>query len=123
MLTKRIAQVLLVGAGATTAMVLGSMIDANAQSRDLWLYNGGSETVQGYFYAGERIYGWCDQDCYDMDLFLYDVNGNLLTQDTAVDPNPVVYAPYEGNFYVEVTMPNCSHSSGCAAWVDSDAGF
>lgn len=112
----------LVASGVASVMVL-STVAAKAQSRDLWLYNGDSVTVEGYFLEEEGIYGWCDEDCYDLDLFLYDTAGNLVWQDTAADANPQVYAPYEGNFIVEVTMPNCDHPEGCAVWVDSDAGF
>jgi hypothetical protein len=123
MFTRKIAQSLVLGTGLAATVVLGTTSVANAQSRELWLYDGGSDVVEGYFYANERIYGWCDQDCYDMDLFLYDSNGNLIMEDVALDANPIVYAPYEGVFYIEVTMPNCSHPSGCAVWLDSDAGF
>ena len=28
--------------------------------------------IEGYFLEGEYIYGDCDQDCFDLDLFLYD---------------------------------------------------
>jgi EAL domain-containing protein (putative c-di-GMP-specific phosphodiesterase class I) len=123
MLNRKMARTALLGAGVTAAIALGTTSIANAQSRELWLQSGGADMVQGYFYSGEQIYGWCDQDCYDLDLFIYDSNGHLVMQDVAVDANPVVSAPYDGTFYVEVTMPNCAHPSGCAVWLDSDAGF
>ncbi|MEL6136265.1 MAG: hypothetical protein AAFR42_02475 [Cyanobacteria bacterium J06628_6] len=107
----------------TTAAIVGTMTEARAQDRDLWLYNGQTATVEGYFAAGEAIYGSCDGDCYDLDLFLYNGAGQLVYQDTELDSVPVVVAPYEGTFFVEVSMPNCSHSQGCAAWVSSDYGF
>lgn len=114
---------LLLGTGILAALVGGTALQAIAQSRDLWLYDGEQATVEGFFYSGESIYGWCDDDCYDLDLLLYDANGNFVTQDVATDANPVVVAPYEGFFTIQVTMPNCSHSAGCAVWVDSDEGF
>jgi hypothetical protein len=107
---------------AASVMGIGSQA-AQAQDRSLWLSYGQSATVQGYFAAGERIYGSCDGDCYDLDLFLYDAYGQLVYQDTATDAVPVIAAPYEGTFTIEISMPNCAHPSGCAAWVSSDYGF
>jgi hypothetical protein len=114
--------VVLIASVASTT-IIGTASIANAQSRDLWLGNGGDETVEGYFFAGEEIYGWCDEDCYDLDLILYDVNGQVVVQDVELDANPHLYAPYEGTFYLQVTMPNCSHPDGCAVWLDSTQGF
>ena len=108
---------------AAIAFAGAAVEDAKAQDRTLWLYNGGAGTVEGAFYSGEAIYGSCDGDCYDLDLAIYDYNGNLLSYDTAYDAFPVVVAPYDGYFYVEVLMPNCSHPSGCQVWVSSDHGF
>ena len=107
----------------TGLAIAGSVPEANAQDRSVWLYNGESTTVEGYFYAGENIYGSCDQDCADLDLFLYNSSGQLVDNDVAVDSVPIVTAPYEGNYTIEVSMPNCTHSAGCEAWVSSDHGF
>jgi hypothetical protein len=97
---------------------------AQAQDYSLWLYSGDVTTVDGYLLSGEGVYGSCDQDCLDMDLFLYDaVTGELVAQDTAIDAVPYVVAPWDGDFVVEVTMPDCSHPDGCAAWLSSDYGF
>ncbi len=94
-----------------------------AQSRSLWLYNGNVETISGYFLAGEVIEGWCDQDCYDLDLVLLDTSGRVVSEDRLTDSIPIVTAPYTGDFRIRVIMHNCSHSAGCAAWVDSTYGF
>jgi hypothetical protein len=97
---------------------------AIAQDRSLWLYNGDTTMVDGYFLAGEGVYGACDEDCFDLDLFLYDaVTGDLVAQDVETDAVPYVVAPWDGDFVLEVTMPDCSHADGCAAWVSSDHGF
>ncbi len=96
---------------------------AQAQDRELWLFNGESTTVSGYFLEGERIYGSCDSDCADLDLFLYDAGGNLVSSDTLLDAVPIVAVPFTGDFLVEVTMVNCTHSAGCAVEVSSDHGF
>lgn len=97
---------------------------AQAQDRSLWLYSGESTSVEGYLGYGETVYGSCDEDCMDMDLYLYDAfTGELVYEDSAIDSTPFVVAPWEGDFVIEVTMPNCAHPEGCAAWVSSDHGF
>ena len=96
---------------------------ASAQSRSLWLYNGNVQTVSGYFLGGEQINGWCDADCYDLDLVLLDGAGRIVSEDVVPDSVPIVVAPYSGTFTVRVIMHNCSHSAGCAAWVESTHGF
>lgn len=96
---------------------------ALAQSRDLWMYSGGATSVSGYFYEGENIFASCDMDCSDLDIQLYDASGNMVDQDLLPDANPIVTAPYAGNYEVLIIMPACSTSAGCAVWVDSDAGF
>ena len=113
----------LTAAAFATAAIAGTVAEAKAQDRSLWLYDGQSTNVQGYFVSGEAIYATCDGDCYDLDLFLFDSAGRLVAQDVELDSAPVVFAPYEGNFTIEVSMPNCTHSQGCAAWVASDYGF
>lgn len=96
---------------------------AHAQDRSLWLYSGDQITISGYFYAGEEIYGDCDEDCYDLDFFLYNSAGNLVDSDTLDDAYPVVQAPYEGDYTIRIVMHDCSHPEGCAVTVDSDYGF
>jgi hypothetical protein len=73
--------------------------------------------------ADEAVYASCDDDCTDLDLLLYDAgSGELVASDTLVDAVPVVVAPYEGNFVIEVVMASCS-AEPCEAWTTSDAGF
>ncbi|MEO0541536.1 MAG: hypothetical protein AAFZ80_11825 [Cyanobacteria bacterium P01_A01_bin.105] len=114
---------MLTAAAFATVAIAGTIVDANAQDRTLWLYEGDTTSVQGYFEAGEVIYGSCDDDCYDLDLFLYNTKGDLVYYDTELDAIPVVVAPTDGTFMIEVSMPDCSHSEGCAVWVSSDLGF
>ena len=111
----------LVSCGAITAM--GLVNPAMAANHELWLYDGDSTTLSGYFLEGERIYGDCDEDCYDLDLHLYSTSGSLVDSDIELDSYPIVSAPYDGYFEVEVSMPSCDHGSGCAASVNSDYGF
>ena len=114
---------LLAAVAFASAAAVSITTEVKAQDRSLWLYNGQSTSVEGYFLQGEYIYGDCDRDCFDLDLFLYDARGMLVYEDTATDSAPVVVAPYEGSFFVEVSMPNCAHPEGCEVWVSSDHGF
>jgi hypothetical protein len=57
-----------------------------------------------------RIIGVCDNDCGDLDLFLYDQNNNIVSQDNLTDATPVVsVAPqWSGPFVVQAVMHNCT---------------
>ena len=73
--------------------------------------------------AGEVVNATCDSDCTDLDIMLYDAtSGELVASDTLVDAQPVVAAPYEGNFVIEVVMASCSVEP-CATWTTSEHGF
>ncbi|MEL6551957.1 MAG: hypothetical protein AAFQ63_00650 [Cyanobacteria bacterium J06621_11] len=102
---------------------IGIAETAIAQDRSLWLTHNSRATLQGYFLQDEDIFAFCDADCQDIDLFLYSEQGNLVDSDDAIDVFPIVTAPYDGNFIVEVTLPACSHSAGCAVSISSDFGF
>lgn len=116
----RMIPALLIASG----FVASAAPQAQAQDRSLWLYNGEYTTVSGYLIAGETVYGACDEDCTDLDLFLYDAaSGELVYEDTAIDSIPFVTAPWDGDFIVEVVMPSCVHPQGCAVWLSSDYGF
>jgi len=101
----------------------GVVSPALAQDRTIWLNDNGKTTVTGYFLEGEDIYASCDADCTDLDLFLYTEVGVLVDSDEALDSFPIITAPYEGTFSVEVTMPSCTHSAGCSVSLSSDYGF
>lgn len=66
-----------------------------------------AQLYQGYDY---RVLGVCDRDCADLDLVLFDANGQAITQDTTTTSQPFmgVQPPYNGNFTVRVNMFNCS---------------
>ncbi|PZO35304.1 MAG: hypothetical protein DCF17_18895 [Shackletoniella antarctica] len=103
--------------------VASSAAIAQAQSRVDWLSSGENIMYDGYLYDGEAVYAVCDDDCSDLDLFLYDAEtGDLVASDTLEDAIPVVIAPYEGNFLIEVVMAGCSLEP-CETWTDSEAGF
>ncbi|MEM9006936.1 MAG: hypothetical protein AAGE59_25840 [Cyanobacteria bacterium P01_F01_bin.86] len=103
--------------------IAGTASFVKAQSRTTFLASGESETYEGYFLANEDIYASCDRNCEDLDIYLYDAfTGELITSDTLVDANPVVTAPYDGDFLVETAMITCSTGT-CETWTDSDHGF
>ncbi|MEN8445567.1 MAG: hypothetical protein ABG776_11205 [Cyanobacteria bacterium J06555_13] len=105
-----------------TVAVAGLVSPALAQDRTDWLTPGGTTNTSGVFSEGENIYGTCDSDCTDLDMYLYDGYGNLVAEDTELDAYPIVTAPYTGEFYIEVTMPSC-YAEACYVEVSSDYGF
>lgn len=56
--------------------------------------------------------GACDRDCSDLDLQLFDENGNLIDEDLLADDVPVVTVvpDWTGRFHVKVIMARCSIS-------------
>lgn len=53
--------------------------------------------------------GVCDRDCSDLDLQLFDENGNLIDEDLRANDEPVVSVvpSWTGTFYVKVIMATC----------------
>lgn len=53
--------------------------------------------------------GVCDQDCSDLDLWLYNEDGRLIDSDVAYDDIPVVGVTprWTGRFRVKVSMESC----------------
>lgn len=103
--------------------IMGVVSPALAQDRTVWLNENEEATVSGYFAQGETITAMCDDDCTDIDLYLYTELGVLVDSDIEDDSIPVVTAPYDGTFSIEVTMPSCSHPGGCEAYISSEQGF
>lgn len=60
----------------------------------------------GYDYT---FAGVCDDDCDDLDLQLFDENGNLIDEDLLADDVPVVSVSpsWTGVFHVKVIMASC----------------
>lgn len=56
-----------------------------------------------------KITAGCDGDCGDIDLVLYDENGNLVDSDREYDDNPIVGVTpsWTGSFQVKVIMADC----------------
>jgi hypothetical protein len=57
-----------------------------------------------------QIVGACDTDCSDLDLVLYDPNGNEIDNDLQLDDYPVVAVTpsRSGQYRVKVMMAKCS---------------
>lgn len=76
------------------------------------LRQGGEERVTLDLNAGTSymIVAQCDRDCSDIDLWLYDENGNLIDSDVLVDDTPIVNVTPIRNarFSLRVGMISCS---------------
>ena len=61
-----------------------------------------------------RIIGYCDDDCDDLNLALYDSDGDLIEEDVLMDAAPLLSftANTSGRFEVEVAMVTC-HLEPC----------
>jgi hypothetical protein len=56
--------------------------------------------------------GVCDEDCHDVDLRLYDPDGDEVASDVRSDDWPIVTVtpPFKGTYRVRVVMANCSRN-------------
>ena len=80
--------------------VFGSLDDDGKASHDM-------NVVGGVNYA---LFGACDNDCRDVDLIIYDSNGNVVKRDIAVDDNPLLLftAARSAKYRIEVIMAVCN---------------
>lgn len=76
------------------------------------LYDDGSDS---YFFTlrggtSYKIFAVCDGDCSDIDLKLYDENGNEVDKDILFDDKPLVTVSpkWTGRFKLRVTMAVCN---------------
>lgn len=113
--------------------LLGAAIAAGLLNYDLThdpyidnLFHRESEAVtltlrKGYSYS---IIGVCDEDCGDIDLFLYDENGNRIDSHDGSDSYPVVEVTprWTANFTVKTHMYQCS-ASPCYYGLGIFAGY
>ena len=83
-----------------------------------FIFSGGltqNQTATHYVnLTGGIEYGFnaaCDQDCTDIDLWIYDENGNLISSDTEMDAVPVVgvIPGYDATFRIDILMFECSN--------------
>ncbi|MGC1525491.1 MAG: hypothetical protein WA783_05525, partial [Phormidesmis sp.] len=56
------------------------------------------------------LVGVCDEDCSDLDIVLYDDNGNIVASDLQPDDFPVVTVTprWNAQFTINVRMVSCS---------------
>lgn len=84
----------------TGEATIGSLPDSRSEDRSLRLEGGGTY----------GIIATCDQDCSDVDLFVYDDAGRELDSDIAPDDYPILEfrAPYSGSYDLRVRMYDCA---------------
>ena len=78
------------------------------------LGEGSSERVTFHASGGgtTSIIGVCDTSCSNLDLILYDSNGNIVDKDVLSDDSPIVVrSGGEANVTLEVQMVKCAMSS------------
>lgn len=119
---RRFLKLVLVGllASLTLAFVSLSSRAADDLTEDYirWMNTGESFSVEAYLFKDESLSGVCSQDCYDIDLTLYDADTKkVVMQDYENTATPSIIAPYEGDFTVEVQMVNCARTGGCRTWI------
>ncbi len=78
------------------------------------LRRGESVTIRTTLHAGNRyviVAGGCE-DAYDVDVQLFDAQGNLVARDSDTQPIAVVQATanYTGTAYVKITMYNSTYN-------------
>ena len=85
-------------------------------THDLFLGNlgrGGDENIMFNFRKGTTytIVGVCDNDCRDLDLELYDGNGNRLASDLKANSVPFISVSpsWNARFTVKAIMPSCNN--------------
>ena len=112
-----------------SVVTLGTISPAAAQDRTELLSTDESSMMTGYLNEGESVYAVCDEDCSDINLYLYSEDGSPVYDeygnavlDIATDALAVVTAPYEGTYRIEAYMSACS-TSVCSITVSSDNGF
>lgn len=82
--------------------------DGDDDVKLLYLAEGESYKYSTQFYKGNKYFIaaiGCD-DATDLDIYLYDENGNLIDKDSSTDARPVVHVQpkWSGKFYVKVKM-------------------
>lgn len=104
---------------AKTQLIAGAMV-LNEGNYELV-----EEPVVGKIYRGQKtvtvpakliadksyaIFAVCDSDCADIDLRVYDDNGNLVAEDTEKDDTPIVeiFPKWTAYFEIRVSVPSCS---------------
>ena len=78
------------------------------------LGNGGEDSITINLERGASylITAVCDEDCRDIDLALYDDNGNLIASDVQKDDHPVIAVTprWSVRYVIRVYMAQCSNA-------------
>lgn len=97
--------------GAAIASGLGGYTLTHEPTIDT-LAQGRSQYITVNLRAGTSygIVGVCDRDCRDLDIAVYDQQGNLIVSDIEDDDIPAITLnPYRsGNYRIWVNMANCN---------------
>jgi hypothetical protein len=84
------------------------------------IYIGRTDTYRVTLDGGREymIVAFCDSDCDDVDLYLYDNNDNLIDEDVELDDFPLVSVSPKGTgrYQVEVAIPGC-HAGRCTVGI------
>jgi hypothetical protein len=76
--------------------------------------NGGYDDIEVNLQKGQSyaMTGSCDQDCGDLDLEIYDDNGNLIDSDIELDDFPIlsVQPRWNAHFTIRAKMEHCSNA-------------
>lgn len=92
---------------------------AEVHEYSMWLQQGESFTLEQYLSENETMAAGCSEDCFDIDLFLYDaMTKKTVHQDTKTNTNPKITAPYDSDFVVNLLLSNCAARKGCKVWID-----
>ena len=97
---KAVQQVAAEGGYGTQNYIIGSLREDQSDAWTITLYG-------GYDYM---ILAACDGDCQDLDIRLYDEDGNEIDQDESTDNVPTIEGRVDttGRFTIEVDMFECS---------------
>jgi len=89
------------GYSMSGAVYDGSLKDDESENLTITLLPGTSYAFMGV----------CDEDCHDIDLRLFDANGNEVDSDVRDDDWPIVTVTprFKGEYRVRVVMASCSN--------------
>ena len=97
---KAVQEVAAAGGYGTQNYIIGNLSEGQSDAWTITLYG-------GYDYM---ILAACDGDCQDLDIRLYDANGNVIDSDTTEDSVPTITGTVAetARFTIEVDMYECS---------------
>lgn len=98
----------------------GTVYGSGVHEYSMWLKQGETFQLDQYLSVDESMTAGCNEDCFDVDLTLMDATTKTTVfKDVADNTSPKITAPYDGNFVIELTLPNCALTRGCKVWLDT----